>query len=322
MKRRNMFQMGVLLLLGMGVLLSLAAFDRPGLRREADFLELTVLLRETDSGGWSATRQGMEQAAVDLGAELRFLSLNTPNDTNEQKALLIQETESGTDGILLVPSDPSALADAVKEIATQIPVVTLESDMTDSGAAACISVDNVAIGEALGRMAINGIPPGGTAFLLNSVPGRAGGISCRLEAAAAVLESAGREVRRGGVFGEVGIQEALAVAFEEEQPDAVLVFEPFALEETARYFRDIEDSAPLLYGMGASNGIASGLERGDITAIVAQNEFAVGYLAVEAAVRAARGQKADVPKPVLFSIIRQENMYHTDHQELLFPVTR
>ena len=56
-------------------------------------------------------RQGMEQAAVDLNAELRFL---TPagDSAAEQTELLSREAETGTDAVVLIPADREALAEA------------------------------------------------------------------------------------------------------------------------------------------------------------------------------------------------------------------
>ena len=68
MKHRTMLQMSILVALGLGVLFSLVAFDQPG-RQDTELLEVSVIIREADSTGWSAARQGMEQAAADLGAE-------------------------------------------------------------------------------------------------------------------------------------------------------------------------------------------------------------------------------------------------------------
>ena len=173
MKRRHIFQMGVLSLFGMGVLLSMVAFDPPGLHRKQELLSLSVILRGADSASWPA-RQGMEQAAVDLGAELRFLALDRPNHAGEQSSLLAREAEGGADGIILVPADTEALSGDVRRAAAETTVVTIESDMSASGAVACISADNAALGEALGRAAINGVPLGGTVLLLDSVPGSSG----------------------------------------------------------------------------------------------------------------------------------------------------
>ena len=94
MKHRTMLQMSILVALGLGVLFSLVAFDQPG-RQDTELLEVSVIIREADSTGWSAARQGMEQAAADLGAELRFLTLSQSNSAEEQRSLLAREVDRG-----------------------------------------------------------------------------------------------------------------------------------------------------------------------------------------------------------------------------------
>ena len=319
MKRRNILQLVILLVLGLGVLFSLVAFDQPG-RRHTELLEVSVIIRESDSTGWSAARQGMEQAAADLGAELRFLTLGQTNHVEEQRGLLTREVEGGADAVVLVPADPAALAGDVKEASAHASVVTMESDLSDSGAAACISVDNTALGTALGLAALNGVPEGGEAVLVDSAPGSAG-VSERLTAAARVLEDAGRSVYLCSASGGRSLGEVLTSTLRARRSDAVLTFEPAALEQAARLIQGLEQS-PLIYGAGATGAIASYLERGSITLIAAQNEFAAGYLAVEAAVKSARGEALSPITPLAFSVIRQENMYDADNQKLLFPVTR
>ncbi len=319
MKRKHIFQMGVLSLFGMGVLLSMVAFDLPGLRRKQELLSISVIIRGADSSSWAA-RQGMEQAAVDLGAELRFLALDRPNHADEQGSLLSREVEGGADGIILVPADTGALADSVRQAAAKTPVVTIESDMSGNGASACISTDNAALGEALGRAAINGVPLGGTVLLLDGVPGSSG-MAQRLSEAARILRENGRQAEMFCIPDVQDLSGLLAERYHADPPDAVIAFEPEVLESVARLGREFE-KPPLLYGMGGTNVVVSGLERGEIMAIASQNEFAAGYLAVEAAAQAARGTPRQVSEPLPFLIARQENMYDSDHEKLLFPVTR
>ena len=117
------------------------------------------------------------------------------------------------------------------------------------------------------------------------------------------------------------LAETLNATLQARRPDAVVAFEPSALEQAAQLAQG-QEKPPLVYGTGATGTIASYLERSSITLSAAQNEFAAGYLAVEAAVRSARGQDQAAIAPLDFSLIRQENMYDPDNQKLLFPVTR
>ena len=182
MKRRTILQLGVLVLLGMGVLFSLMTFDQAG-RRDPELLEVSVIIREADNTGWSAARQGMEQAAADLGAELRFLTLSEPDSVEEQRSLLAREVEGGADAVVLVPADAQALGPDVARAAAGAAVVTMEADLAASGAKACITVDNAALGTALAKQILRDIPQGSGVLLVDLTPGNTG-VGLRLDEAA------------------------------------------------------------------------------------------------------------------------------------------
>lgn len=320
MKRKSIIQLVILVALGLGVLLSLVTFDTALFQRKTEPTEISVIIREADSAGWSAARQGMEQAAADYGAELRFLTLSTANNAQEQRELLTREISGGADGIVLVPADPVFLEEDVRQASGRASIVTMESDMTKQGAQAFVSVDNQSLGEALGRAALNGAPEGGSVLILNSAPASLG-ISQRLQAAVRVLEEAGRKVNICVPDGSGSLSRSLEQSLMVGTADVVLTLEAAALETAAQTLRSWA-SPPLIYGMGATGMIASYLEQGLITAIAARNEFSAGYLAVEAAVRSAGSRGSHEVAPLEFSMIRKETMYEADNQKLLFPVTR
>ena len=218
--------------------------------------------------------------------------------------------------VLLVPADREALGEAVSAAAGKTTLVTVESDMTAWGADASISMDHQALGEALGKAALNGVPFGGTVLLLDSLPGD-NGIRERMEATKALLEEKGRQVR---ICRWTSDSTAFANILRIERPKAVIAFEAAALTEMAELSRG-EEAFPLLYGCGSTAGIAAALEKGRVTAIAAVNVFSAGYLAVEAAAKLARHESWTGASSVGFSVVRQETMYSSDNQKLLFPVT-
>lgn len=143
----------------------------------------------------------------------------------------------------------------------------------------------------------------------------------RLSQAARILEENGRRAEALGIPDAHDLGEFLSERYRTDPPDAVVAFDSETLESAARLAREFE-KPPLLYGMGGTNVVVSGLERGEIMAIASQNEFAAGYLAVEAAAQAARDAPQQAVEPLPFLISRQENMYDSNHEKLLFPVTR
>ena len=313
MRRKAILQL-VLPLIGLSVLFCLLAFAPGEKHSQPPLLEMSVILRDGD-GGVSTMRKGMEQAAEDLNVELRFLTPAEDNDAAEQVLLLEREVAGGAPTVVLLPADRELLSGAVSAAAGKTTLVTVETDMTAWGAAASVSMDHQALGEALGTAAMHGVPAGGTVLLLDSLPGD-NGIRERLEAAREVLEREGRQVRE---YQWNGDETLFADILRIERPGAVIAFEAAALAEVAELSRG--ENFPLLYGCGSTTGIAAALEKGRVTAIAAVNVFSAGYLAVEAAASLARHEDWTGAPTVAFSVVRQETMYESDNQKLLFPVT-
>ena len=313
MSRKAILQL-VLPLIGLSVLFCLLAFAPGEKHSQPPLLEMSVILRDGD-GGVSTMRKGMEQAAEDLNVELRFLTPAEDNDAAEQVLLLEREVAGGAPAVVLLPADRELLSGAVSAAAGKTTLVTVETDMTAWGAAASVSMDHHALGEALGTAAMHGVPTGGTVLLLDSLPGD-NGIRERLEAAREVLEREGRQVREYQWSGDEAL---FADILRIERPGAIIAFEAAALAEVAELSRG--ENFPLLYGCGSTTGIAAALEKGRVTAIAAVNVFSAGYLAVEAAASLARHEDWTGAPTVAFSVVRQETMYESDNQKLLFPVT-
>lgn len=313
MSRKAILQL-VLPLIGLSVLFCLLAFAPGEKHSQPPLLEMSVILRDGD-GGVSTMRKGMEQAAEDLNVELRFLTPAEDNNAAEQMQLLEREVAGGAPAVVLLPADRELLSGAVSAAAGKTTLVTVETDMTAWGAAASVSMDHHALGEALGTAAMHGVPAGGTVLLLDSLPGD-NGIRERLEAAREVLEREGRQVRE---YQWNGDETFFADILRIERPGAIIAFEAAALAEVAELSRG--EIFPLLYGCGSTTGIAAALEKGRVTAIAAVNVFSAGYLAVEAAASLARHEDWTGAPTVAFSVVRQETMYESDNQKLLFPVT-
>ena len=314
MSRKAWLQL-VLPLIGLSILFWLLAFAPGEKYHQPPLLELSVILRDGD-GAVSTMRKGMEQAAQDLNVELRFLIPAEDNSAVQQAQLLEREVAGAAPAVLLIPADREALGDAVSAAAGKTTLVTVETDMTAWGAAASITMDHQELGAALGAAALNGVPEGGTVLLLDSLPGD-NGIRERMEAAKAVLEREGRQAR---VYKWDPDTTSLPDILRIERPRAIIAFEAAALADVAELSRG-EDAFPLLYGCGSTASIAAALEKGRVTAITAVNVFSAGYLAVEAAAALARHEDWTAAAPVAFSIVRQETMYDSDNQKLLFPVT-
>lgn len=306
MKRTGyqLWQMIVLVLLAAAMVVSLAApeslLSSPAPKR----VEISILMRQSGTSGWSVARQGMEQAAEDLNAELRFLALEEENNGEEQIQLLLSQAQMDVDAAVVIPADSEGLDQLLSQW-KELPVVTLESSLENARAFAGPSDEEV--GTLLAGQVIRDCRPEAKIFLVESHPG-CQGPSRRLESARMALEEAGFAPE---VCSE--ITEARA-----EQADGVICFETATLERAAAVVSQMEEP-PLVYGAGVSDRAVAQLEVGRITALAAWSDYASGYLAVTQAVAAARGQSAeDQILPV--TLVQEGETYDQDHEKLLYPV--
>lgn len=304
--RQAVVQLAILVALGAAVLLTILLPRQGAGRKAVEPLEISVILREADTTLWSTARLGMEQAAAELEAELRVLTLTQVNDGEGQLAVLRREAEQKADALVVVPADPVELGLALIQEAPGCPVVSLESPM--DGARQTVAPDNGALGRALAQAALDD-GPGGPVLLANSAP-EGSGVSQRAQSALQALEEAGVEAQMEDA---ARLEELL-----EQDWGAVMVFEP-ALTERALALKEGMGLDVPLYGAGVTANVAAGLERGAVTAAAAWSDFAVGYLAVEGAAALARGGQRQ-PGALPFFILRGEDIYEPKYQKLLFPV--
>lgn len=267
-------------------------------------VEISILLRQGDSAVWSTARQGMEQAAEDLGAELRFLTLEAQEGSATQVELLRRQADMGVDAAVVIPADCAALEQQLDGWQA-LPVVTLESQV--KGARAFVGPSDEEVGRLLAEQTARGCAVAGSVLLLDAFPGCAGPAR-RLESAKAALEEAGYAPQ---VCSEVNAELL-------EQADAVLCFEPVSLEQTAALAAQCE-TPPLVYGAGVSSTVVAALETGEIAAVAAWSDYAAGYLAVSQAVNAARHQPVE-SKTLPVTLVQEGETYDQDHQKLLYPV--
>lgn len=298
------WQMIVLGLLAAAMVVSLmipeSLLTPPGPKR----VEISILLRQGDSAVWSTARQGMEQAAEDLGAELRFLTLEAEGSGISQVELLRRQAEMDVDAAVVIPADCTALEQLLDDW-QGLPVVTLESQV--EGARAFVGTDDEAVGRMLAQQVAGSCQTSGRVLLVDAFPGCAGP-SRRLESAKTALETAG--------FAPEVCSELTAEAM--EGAAAVLCFEPVSLEQAAALAAQCE-AAPLVYGAGVSASVVASLETGGIAAAIAWSDYAAGYLAVSQAAAAARGEQAE-SQTLPVTLVKEGETYDKDHQKLLYPV--
>ncbi len=312
--RNNIIQLLILAALGVAVICSLVIPQASEDRRSTPHLEVSVIIREPDSPLWASTRQGMEQAASDLGTDLRFLSLSSANNSQEQMDLIRREAEGGTDVFIVAPAAPLELGEQLPTLISHGALISLESPV--EGAAGCVSTDNTELGAALASTLLEDWT-GGTVLLINTAP-QSTAVTERMAAALRVLTEAQVPVETRELTGEQ-LSRTLSRLTSQTVARHVMVFEHSATEKAA----EAKESNALtcsLYGVGASGSIAAYMDRGILNAVAAWSDYATGYQAVTQGVGLYNGSILTPDQSISFFIVRREDIYAPNVQKLLFPV--
>ncbi len=304
-RRRDLIQLSILAVLGLGVLLALILPELPSIQPQYETVEISLFLREGEMSITSNTRLGMEEAALNFGAELRFVTPPTQETHENQLALIQREVEGGADLLIISPIDPTALGQ--EEISTSF--FTIESQV--EGASLFASPDNSQIGDQLAQ-AILADNHQGLVLLVNSADTRTG-VTERIEQCKAILLEAGLPVLTctQSTLTEPDMDFSQVVAIVAADYQTTLSLSSWAASQTIHH---------CLYGVGGTTEIAAYLERGTLQATVTWSEYALGYLTVQRAVEEATGVlDASFSIPTI-TTIRGETIYDPDNQKLLFPV--
>ena len=91
--------------------------------------------------------EGINQAAKDMRVEVKSYILANDNEVEAQIDLIKKEVKSKVDAILLDPSDSNKLTETIKEVYKDVPIVLINSEITDFESMPIISCDNEEVGK-------------------------------------------------------------------------------------------------------------------------------------------------------------------------------
>lgn len=310
MKRKigNIMQLSILSALGLSVILSIFIHEISWPDDNRSRLEISVIFREWDNSAWGEIRLGMEKAASDYEAELRFLTPQQANSAQQQQKLIEQEIKNGADGLVIIPAGEE-VQQYLSENKPGIPLVIMESEPgQDKNISGC-TPDNTIIGNLLAEAASADFDTGSVGLLVNAYPDNTG-IQKRLQSAQDKLTAAGIST----------LMPTSDTEWYEQLPQADFIVVPDRVT-TSRILSSLDENQldiPL-YTAGYCQEIVTGLEKGSIECAVIWNGYGEGYLAIQQMADRLLKKKND-PEKLAVILVRKEDMYEPESQKILFPI--
>ena len=292
-------------------------------------LRIAVIPKGTTHEFWKSVHAGAVKAARELDVDVAWKGPLQEDDLKSQIDLVQSFTAQRVSGIVLAPLNDKALVASVNAAAQAgIPVVIFDSALSGGNIASFVATDNRAAG-ALGARRLLEIAPGpgrlvvlryleGSASTRDREEGFLAGIAARPE-----LEVVSAN-QYGGATTESAFKaaESLLLAQNAAGGGVTAVFTPnesttfgmlLALEKTrlAGKLRFI--------GFDASDKLVKGIESGTIDALVLQNPFNMGYLAVRTVVERLRGKSVPARTDTGAQLLDRKNLQEPSMQQLVKP---
>ena len=288
--------------------------------------KISVIIRGKNSESWMITKEGIDQAALDMNVDISFITLSEENNLEEQEKLIKREIDDGVDALIIAPVDSEKMSNAIKSAKEKVPVVLIDSTIQGMKQIPYVSCDNYLLGKSLADEVIRSGNYRKNIAIINSDTSYSS-IGDRYRGFEEVIKESKNKYELWDISGDtINGTEYIQKMVKEKDIDILVALEPSTLEVLAQAKKELilgyeEANNIEIYGVGSTSKIIALLEEHVINSIIVQNEFNVGYLCVQAAVDLIKGEKIN-NKNIDFSVISNINMYSDENQRLLFPFVR
>ncbi len=311
--------------IGLTLLFLLSSTDLIIKEEEAKVHPISVIVEADSDDNYVNFRKGMDLAAVELNADVNFITLYEKGNRRQQEELLKREQQDGSSALIVAPVNGEAVLAMQEENQLVLPLVFINSEAVgESGTAAAVTFDYFTMGENLGKEIATVCGPDEKLYFLENE----------------AMSVAGRKfmegIRSGAAEGSEGPAASYAWAPDAEkskilekltegrtQKIILVAPEPESLLEAAQMIEDTEGAEEWvagLYGRGSSVPILNFLDKGIIKGLCITDDFSAGYLSVKAAIELAEGGSVQTGNYLDSYFIRRGDLRNEKYEKILYPV--
>ncbi|MGN7393302.1 sugar ABC transporter substrate-binding protein [Peribacillus frigoritolerans] len=273
-------------------------------------LKIGVVLKQLNTEYWKIVMAGAEDAAKELGAEVDFLGPQAETQYEQQIKMIEDQIATGVNVLVVAPSQPDSVIPALNNAdQSGIPVVLVDTDADFKDKVSFVGTGNLKAGQLAGKHIAELLKDGDKVAILRGQMGsqtfdeRVNGFQEALadKDIEFIVQDAQHDREKS-----VNILENILTA----NPDIKAVYatsDEMALGAAKALANKGKQNIPLIGFDGTPNGLAA-LQDGDMVANVAQDPYNMGFQAIEAAVKAVKGEKVEKRMDSGAKVITEENV--------------
>ncbi|MBN2211530.1 MAG: substrate-binding domain-containing protein [Sedimentisphaerales bacterium] len=318
--------------LGLVILFTVLGCSRSPEEKTEGPLTLAVIPKGTTHEFWKAVHAGAKQAATELGVEIIWKGPLKEDDRESQIKVVEDFITRGVNGIVLAPLDDTALRTPVNDaINNGIDVVIFDSGLKSENYTSFVATDNYAAGRKAGEHMANLLGDKGKVMILRYMEGSASTMSREQGFLDAMGKYEGINIVSANQYGGATTESAYSasenlLAAQRDSEGKPAVDGIFCPNESTTFgmLRALQDGGLAgkvrFVGFDSSEKLIEAMEKGEIDALVLQDPFQMGYLAVKTLTAHLRREAVEKVIDTGSNVITAENMNEPEMQKLLRPV--
>jgi ribose transport system substrate-binding protein len=290
---------------------------------------IAVIPKGTTHEFWKSVHAGAVKAARELDVDVIWKGPLQEDDLKSQIDLVQSFTAQRVSGLALAPLNDKALVASVHgAVQAGVPVVIFDSALASKDITSFVATDNRAAGElAAGRLA-ELVPGSGKVVVLRYEEGSASTHDREEGFLAGVARHPALVVASANQYGGATTESAFRAAENlllAQNAAGGGVSAVFAPNESTTFgmllaLEKLQLAGKIKFiGFDASDKLIKGIENGEIDALVLQNPFNMGYLALHAVVDHLRGKAVAARTDTGAQLLDRKNLHDPSMQELIKP---
>jgi ribose transport system substrate-binding protein len=268
---------------------------------------------------WRTVRAGAEAAAKEFGVKVIWKGPAVETDIAGQVAIIEDYMDKKVDAIVLAATDVKALYAPVKRaMDAKIPVISFDSGLDPDPTLCLISTDNLKGARQAGEALVKLIDGKGKVACIPFIPGAATSIIREKGFIETINKYRSVQYSESDVAKGMAVTENILTA----NPDLAGIFavnEPGAIGAAQAIEGRGLSGIVKLVAFDASPVEIEMLQNGTIQALIVQNPYKMGYLAVKACVDVLKGKVIEKRIDTGVTVVTMDNFHDPKIQKLIYP---
>ncbi|MFB9759876.1 sugar ABC transporter substrate-binding protein [Ectobacillus funiculus] len=277
--------------------------------QKEDKPKVVVILKQLNTDYWKTVKYGAEKAFADFHIDGEVIAPDSEYPPTKQIQLLRQTLKQHPDAIIIAPTQPSAAISVLTEYEKkQNPVLFVDTDAKWKNQTSYIGTDDHTLGKKAGELLASMLQPGDQVALISGMAVSLG-TAPRIRGAREALEASGiKIVTEQEGYDESGHVKSVIGTILKDYPDTkgVLATDDVMALAALQVTEKMDFPIPVV-GTDGFVKMMKAVEEGKLSATVAQNPYDIGYIGVEQALKAIKGETVVQKIDTGVSVIVKEN---------------